>query len=388
MNVSNLSGISIPNSSPDKTIVTQDIEARLAAIDNAQAKLNQTDTAILESDMQPASAETLAMIAAQQKQVVVTMVSGNPEQAIAIALAQSIEAYSARLEAIDQQTKGLGAFSDAMEIMWKDISQTSPLTGTALEDAFQLVLMDVLIHSEDYPSLTSDDFETIQRFLECSGSGMHGSHEGYDQDEFARDVTSLFNKIYLNAPEGSLARSIVDSLDADSNCPQALVEQFNNGWGNLDGWKYDWENGVGDVSPILRMAILSSLLGDPSIELSSEEYNMILTGSLSDIDGYMQVHFQMNTIGYINSDHLQGWNFHWEENESTGTGYGMNFWSSEGVTFDYFEDLAEQLPSRPLTDEEIEEINRIGDQVKMLQQTLKYWLSICRDEQMAIARNI
>ncbi|MDN4708194.1 hypothetical protein QYZ43_21195 [Vibrio parahaemolyticus] len=30
----------------------------------------------------------------------------------------------------------------------------------------------------------------------------------------------------------------------------------------------------------------------------------------------------------------------------------------------------------------------IGDQVKMLQQTLLYWLKICRDEQMAMAQNI
>ncbi|WP_341663645.1 hypothetical protein [Vibrio sp.] len=51
-------------------------------------------------------------------------------------------------------------------------------------------------------------------------------------------------------------------------------------------------------------------------------------------------------------------------------------------------DATTNFPERELTDDDIEEINRIGDQVKMLQQTLKYWLSICRDEQMAIARNI
>ncbi|WP_194554311.1 hypothetical protein [Vibrio anguillarum] len=44
--------------------------------------------------------------------------------------------------------------------------------------------------------------------------------------------------------------------------------------------------------------------------------------------------------------------------------------------------------SRPLTDEELKEVNRIGDQVRMLQETLKYWLQICRDELVAIARNI
>ena len=60
---------------------------------------------------------------------------------------------------------------------------------------------------------------------------------------------------------------------------------------------------------------------------------------------------------------------------------------SAGIYPDYL-NASLELSRRELTDEELEEINRIGDQVKMLQQTLKYWLQICRDEQMAIARNI
>ena len=123
------------------------------------------------------------------------MVSSNPEDAIALALAASIEAYSAQLEAIEQQTKGLGAFEDAMKVMWEDISQTSPLTGYALEDAFQLVLMDVLIHADEY-NLSTQDMNTLQRFMECGGSGMHGSHEHYNGDDFADDIANLFNSIY------------------------------------------------------------------------------------------------------------------------------------------------------------------------------------------------
>lgn len=41
-----------------------------------------------------------------------------------------------------------------------------------------------------------------------------------------------------------------------------------------------------------------------------------------------------------------------------------------------------------LGDEDTKEINRIGDNVKMIQQTLKYWYQILRDERLAIARNI
>lgn len=46
------------------------------------------------------------------------------------------------------------------------------------------------------------------------------------------------------------------------------------------------------------------------------------------------------------------------------------------------------FPSRVLGDEDIKNINRIGDNVKMIMQTLKYWFQIMRDERVAIARNI
>jgi hypothetical protein len=63
-------------------------------------------------------------------------------------------------------------------------------------------------------------------------------------------------------------------------------------------------------------------------------------------------------------------------------------WEGVGLDSGYFKDMYTDFPPRELTDEDIKEINRIGDQVKMLQQTLKYWIQVCRDEQMAFARNI
>ncbi|MFY2506947.1 hypothetical protein ACN3E9_01175 [Vibrio pectenicida] len=383
-NITNALLGSIEQKSPQ--VDSQNLEAYLASIGKAEKDLEKIDPAIALIDKQPADSEILAMVANHQKQVVQSMVSGNPEDAIALALAASIEVYSAQLEAIEQQTKGLGAFEDAMEVMWEDISKTSPLTGYALEDAFQLVLMDVLIHADDY-NLTPAEQKTLQRFMECGGSGMHGSHEHYNGDDFANDVSSLFNSIYNQAPPDSLAYTITRSMQSESNCPDALVQQFQTGWGDLDQWNDDWNNGIGDVAPLMRMALLSSVLADDSIELTTEEYNMFLTGSLSDIDAFMTEKYGKNTITYINSD-LDGWNYHYDTNPDENEGYGMNFWSSEGVTVDYFTELSENLPARPLTDEELKEINRIGDQVKMLQQTLKYWLQICRDEQMSIARNI
>ncbi|PMG43891.1 hypothetical protein BCU90_06045 [Vibrio lentus] len=390
MNVSNLSGISIPNSSPDKTIVTQDIEARLAAIDNAQAKLNQTDTAILESDMQPASAETLAMIAAQQKQVVVTMVSGNPEQAIAIALAQSIEAYGKQLELIQGWTNGgVDMFESALWLMLADLEEGG-IQPEEMEDLFQIALMDIMIHPEQYglESWYAANKTDISHILESTGSGSHGLHESnYDTPEKLAAVTKkLYKGIMDNAtmPEGSLLNQVMTDLEGAGGS-DALYKQINDNYYDDFGW---WANGTSDdLSPMLRLFVLSEVLQN-NPQMTQEEVELILTGSLDDIDAYIARTFGLDQLGqsYTALTYLCA-NSTWQVQD--GYTYGDQIdWMGNGIDNSDLVALYTQFPPRELTDEEIEEINRIGDQVKMLQQTLKYWLSICRDEQMAIARNI
>ncbi|MBF4391356.1 hypothetical protein EAY32_26180, partial [Vibrio anguillarum] len=121
-------------------------------------------------------------------------------------------------------------------------------------------------------------------------------------------------------------------------------------WGTASEWYSNWTNGIGDVSPIMRMALLSSVLTDSSVEISSDEYNMFLTGSLSDIDTFMNEKYGKNTIEYINED-LAMWNYYFDPSENPVIGFGMNFHSSSGMQVDYFTALSENLPSRPLTDE-------------------------------------
>ena len=374
----------IDNYSNDNELNSKNLSIEL--FNQAEAGLIQLDKSFSLLEEQSGNVQLLKMMAKQQQQLVLAIVGNiNSEFAIAQLLAASIESYTATLEAIELQTQGIGAFMGAMEDIWGGISQAQPISGSSLEDAFQLVLMDVLIHPDDYPNLNATDIKHIQRFMECGGSGMHGSHEGYDKDEFERDVAGLFNKIKQSAPTDSLARKIVDSLSTYSSCPQALTDQFTNGWGSLGTWSDEWNNGTGDVSPIMRMALLSNVLSDPSVELSSEEYKLFLTGSLADIDSIFTSHYSTNTIGYINHT-LPEWNFH--PGPDLSMGYGMNFWSTEGMTVDYFKTLSENLPTRPLTSDEVKQITNIKEAIQMLQETLKYWLSVIRDEQLSIARNI
>ncbi|MDE1265077.1 hypothetical protein [Vibrio aestuarianus] len=335
--------------------------------------------------MQQNNIQTLASVTLHQKEIALKMaVNIGSEALVAYMLAESMEAYSQQLLAISESTAGgLIGFTDAMKQMFESIFGDGSVDGTELEDAFQLALMDVIMHPENY-NLTSQQMEDIQHFLEATGSGSHGVHEGYDGDRFAALVSDLFDTIQNQAPDGSLAKQILDALSQQYNCPQALQDQFANNWGTITDWQADWQSGQ-DLSPLMRMVILSSLLSGG--ELTVEEYQLIISGDLQDINQLInRLHPSINNIvDYINQE-VDGWNIHIGNDPNQG--FGMNYGSSEGVTSNYFNTLSENLPQRPLTDEEIKEINRIGDQVKMIQQTLKYWLQVVRDEQLSVARNI
>ena len=81
-------------------------EAYLATISKVEKDLEKIDPAIALLDKQPANSEVLAMVSAHQKQVVQSMFSINPENAIALTLAASIEAYGKQLEGIQVRTEG------------------------------------------------------------------------------------------------------------------------------------------------------------------------------------------------------------------------------------------------------------------------------------------
>ncbi|EGR0366733.1 molecular chaperone, partial [Vibrio cholerae] len=75
-------------------------------------------------------------------------------------------------------------------------------------------------------------------------------------------------------------------------------------------------------------------------------------------------------------------------NADEGGHGGQVDWIGNGLDLDDLESIYSNFPSRILSDEDIKDINRIGDNVKMIMQTLKYWFQILRDERVAIARNI
>ncbi|GHY16918.1 molecular chaperone [Vibrio cholerae] len=188
---------------------------------------------------------------------------------------------------------------------------------------------------------------------------------------------------------------------------------------NQGGWITENNN---NMSPLMRLTLMSYILQDKS-ELSTSQVNTILYGSLKDINDLYKKIFNVSEQNQLTADeapapdvyhYIIRWNGGTGQSENSNTKDGSleqdeNGWQNEacnhdpnnrpaGVTISldfhgelnrhWLEDLADNYPKRILGDEDIKEINRLGDSVKMIMQTLKYWFQIMRDERFAIARNI
>ncbi|EGR0593638.1 hypothetical protein FG071_17510 [Vibrio cholerae] len=367
------------------------LEKNLKTLDKAQAELSKIDKQIASLNKQPASVETLAMLAAHQRQVVLAMLGGNPEMAIAALLAQGIEVYGDRLENIQAWTNGGAAMFDAaMKEMFDSLVASGSTDGYTLEDLFQLAVMDFMSH--EYPSTSAMD-STMGHFLESTGSGSHGYHEGWHGDKFAKECGALFDYMLSNAPEGSLCHDILTYMDGTCGGKSALANQFRNNYDNAGGFVCDgssYPSGMG-LSPMLRFAIMSGYLAaNPDIEQATIE--MFLTMPIDDLNSFIS-----NTTAYSSAMDFLFDNDGYPGSNSAGElgwrpvdqfGHHVIDWNGDGLSLTYFENLYANFPARELTKEELKEVTRIGDQVLMLQETLKYWLSIMRDEQLAAARNI
>lgn len=389
--ISNINELILRDVSSDyETIDSQTLQREIDATNKAELELKKADKAIATLEGTPADAEVLSMVANHQKQVVMMMSGGNPEDAIAIVLAQGIEAYAKQLEIIKGwTTPGLPMFESAMAVMFEGIKNSGNTSGYALEDLFQLAIMDFMSHGygegkQGYASIE----EQMRHFLESTGSGSHGYHEGWDGAKFARACDDIFDFMMANSPPDSLCHEILTYMNEECGGVSELEKQYRNHFDDPGGFVCD-PGYSGDLSPMLRMALMAGYLAiEPKVEQSV--IDMFLTAPVSELDTYINEHtsnphydsaieFVFDNDGETGSD---GWR------EVPQNGHQVIDWNGVGLGAEYFEDMYNNFPERELTDKDIEKINNIGDQVKMLQQTLKYWLSICRDEQMSIARNI
>ncbi|MCC4237901.1 hypothetical protein LL266_15505 [Vibrio anguillarum] len=373
------------------------LEKNLKTLDKAQAELSKIDKKIASLNKQSASVETLAMLAAQQKQVVLAMLGGNPEMAIAALLAQGIENYAEQLEQLQGWTNG-GAdmFESALYLMLQDL-QDGGVNPNELEDLFQIALLEIMVDPEKYGlgQWYQNHKTQIAHLLESIGSASHGFHE--DDYDTASELADLAGTLYdeiqnANIPAGSFLDEVMTILE-NAGGSDALSTQIETNYHDDYGW---WVNDppgnpASELSPMLRLFMLSALLED-NPQMTQEEVELILTAPLSDIDSYISSTFGADVGGtpYTALTWLcdnSRWQLQTGQADKGGHG-GQIDWIGDGINTNDLVLLYANFPSRELTKEELKEVNRIGDQVQMLQETLKYWLSIMRDEQLAAGRNI
>ncbi|ASU23551.1 hypothetical protein CCZ37_07415 [Vibrio qinghaiensis] len=294
-------------------------------------------------------------------------------------LAKSIETYAKRLQEIQDSTGGKAAFSSALQIMFDSLIKKGIPSGHDLENIFQLAIMDFMSNGY-YKDLSSDLKTTMSHFLESTGSGSHGVHEGWNGPHFANNVDKLFDFMLTHAPEDSLCRKALNTINKDSLKSQ-LKNNFDNEGGFVGSDKYDEKPSHG-LSPMLRIAITAAYLKDNPLEL--KDVDLLLTGSMADLNAYIKSNTEYSSAMEFLEKNTpgEGWRIVEQDRRK------VIDWVGAGLSIKYFEGIYNHFPQRILTEDELKEVNRIGDQVKMLQETLKYWLSIMRDERLSIARNI
>ncbi|ELT7571310.1 TPA: hypothetical protein RSW71_003077 [Vibrio cholerae] len=357
------------------------LEKNLKTLDKAQAELSKIDKQIASLNKQPASVETLAMLAAHQRQVVLAMLGGNPEMAIAALLAQGIEECGKQLESIQAWTNGgEPMFLEALQFMLDDLL-SGGLSNEEMEDALLLLVMDLQVNGNSWGlgSFMSDpkNNEFMLFIVELIGSANHmnatdGVHLEWDTPELTAGNIDTFLNSLINAassgqiPTDSVTGLVLDQLSGqiDELCTQ-YVDHFNDSYGGIDS---------PEVSVIFRLYLLSIILADQS--LTQDEVELILSGTHDELDDFFLQKTALEAFDYL------------VLNSSWANDWGQLYIPGGSVSLTEIQGLYANFPARELTKEELKEVNRIGDQIQMLQETLKYWLSIMRDEQLAAARNI
>ncbi|HHY0447002.1 TPA: hypothetical protein ACVU4T_003952 [Vibrio parahaemolyticus] len=370
--------------------ITDAIKGHIDSLANESE--NVASTLELQTEFATPKGATEALMAASlhQKQIVAQMMSSNPEDAIALSLAASIEAYGQQLENINAWTEGGTAVVEAsLPIIFENICQREYQDSYLyLEDLFQIVLIDFMLHAEEYGMedlLEDDDFmDAVGIILEFTGSGNHHDHfDNRDQQQIIDAYNTVYEELHERAPDNSLmarAFNVIEDNGGLKELEAGMSDEIYDNNGDINDDQY--------ISPMLVLTTLS--IAASSGQISSEQWNIVLSGDRDAIEKIIDPNDEYdNLIEYIavnQPPHGEGEGY-WIYNEDTGY---WDYSAPDNVGYEpgYLDRFFKDFPSRELTEEEIEEVNRIGDQVKMLQQTLLYWLKICRDEQMAMAQNI
>ncbi|EGR1145859.1 TPA: hypothetical protein N2696_003538 [Vibrio parahaemolyticus] len=333
---------------------------------------------LLESDsLNVADLKTLSDTVNNQRSALNLMSSRNAEADIANSLNGAIDQYAKELELIQGWTHGgKDMFNAANRVMFNTIVSSGNVSGIKLEDIFQIAIIDFMANNSNIPT---DVFGAMQHFLESTGTGSHGVHEYWDGRAFSQNVDKVWDYMKSNASANSLSHEILNYLDTVGG-KQVLKNQYSNAFDNSEGYAFnpgfDKNNGL---SPMLRLTLMSNYLKE-NPDIKQADMEIFLKGSFGEIESFVQDTTQERLIDLLSKD--SQWRIVDMNGKKVIDYFGV------GLDSSFFVGLYQNFPPRVLSDEDTTNINRIGDTVKMIQQTLKYWIQIMRDERMAVARNI
>ncbi|HHE0572456.1 TPA: molecular chaperone [Vibrio parahaemolyticus] len=347
------------------------------------------DSTTLEA---PYSPETLQTQLQQQKAAARSTADDprNKESDISDSLLDAINQSAEDLSVLQGWTDGgSGMFNAANKVMFEALkeavqSNDSTKKGFALEDLFQLAVIDFMANSASKTDQAMKD--KLAHYLESTGSGSHGVHENWNGQKFADELQSVWDHIKTHAPENSLSKNILNYLETQAGGIDQLKIQYSTNFDARNGYafrnNYDKENF--GLSPMLRLAVMAKFLTKKP-DIVQADLEKLMIGTFKEMEDIITKHFGSETVENLLTD---GNSNNWQIINASGTTDKIVDWNGTGLDLQYFKDLYTKFPSRVLGDEDIKEINRIGDNVKMIQQTLKYWYHILRDERLSIARNI
>ncbi|HCH3064376.1 TPA: molecular chaperone [Vibrio parahaemolyticus] len=347
------------------------------------------DSTTLEA---PYSPETLQTQLQQQKAAARSTADDprNKESDISDSLLDAINQSAEDLSVLQGWTDGgSGMFNAANKVMFEALkeavqSNDSTKKGFALEDLFQLAVIDFMANSASKTDQAMKD--KLAHYLESTGSGSHGVHENWNGQKFADELQSVWDHIKTHAPENSLSKNILNYLETQAGGIDQLKIQYSTNFDARNGYafrnNYDKENF--GLSPMLRLAVMAKFLTKKP-DIVQADLEKLMIGTFKEMEDIITKHFGSETVENLLTDSNSNG---WQIINASGTTDKIVDWNGTGLDLQYFKDLYTKFPSRVLGDEDIKEINRIGDNVKMIQQTLKYWYHILRDERLSIARNI
>ncbi|EGQ7878124.1 hypothetical protein K3K35_004423 [Vibrio parahaemolyticus] len=365
------------SSSASVPLTSNESQRENQGVVDSVSNLDQTLSLLENDSLNVADLNMLTEVVSHQRNALSLMSSRNAEADIANSLNGAIDQYAKELELIQGWTHGgKDMFNAANRVMFNTIVSSGSVSGIKLEDIFQIAIIDFMANDSNTPS---DVFGAMQHFLESTGTGSHGVHENWTGSVFSQNVDKVWEHIKNNASATSLSREILNYLDTVGG-KSALQTQYSNAFDNSEGYAFntgfDKNNGL---SPMLRLTLMSNYL-KTNPDIKQEEMEIFLKGSFAQMENFVRDTAKQSMIDLLSKD--SQWRIVDMNGKKVIDYFGV------GLDSSFFVGLYQNFPPRVLSDEDTTNINRIGDTVKMIQQTLKYWIQIMRDERMAIARNI